>query len=151
MVQNRSKRGIVAPWTGVAAPFTEPSGNHVPFAPFNYPQKASLMRYSRGHRDITCQGCHESIHGLYPVAPSLDEGPGIPGVDTTSYAQAASMNSDDSHGPLKCGACHRVNGNEVHSRMEDLRFDGVRCDRHGHAGVGIGEGVADGDRDRLDR
>ena len=35
--------------------------------PFNYPAKASLMRYTRGHQDISCQGCHESIHGLYPV------------------------------------------------------------------------------------
>jgi hypothetical protein len=84
----------------------EQSGNINAFSPFNYPRKASLMRYSRGHQDITCQGCHESIHGLYPVAPDLDAGPGTGGVDTTTYAQAAYLNSDDSHGPLKCGACH---------------------------------------------
>ena len=100
-----------------AAPYVEQSGNINAFTPFNYPAKASLMRYSRGHRDITCQGCHESIHGLYPVTPNID---------TTSYAQAASMNSDDSHGPLKCGACHEVNEDEVHDRMDDLRFDGRR-------------------------
>ncbi|MEW8110049.1 MAG: hypothetical protein AB2802_13285 [Candidatus Thiodiazotropha endolucinida] len=90
------------------APYVEPSG-HQPgndHAPFNYPRKAGLMRYSRGHRDITCQGCHESIHGLYPVAPHLEQGPGVDGVDATTYAQAAYLNSDDSHGPLKCGSCH---------------------------------------------
>jgi VCBS repeat-containing protein len=83
-----------------AAPFTEQSGNINPFPPFNYPAKASLMRYSRGHQDISCQACHESIHGLYPVSPTID---------TTSYAQAAALNPDGSHGPLKCGACHYVN------------------------------------------
>ena len=109
-----------------AAPYVEQSGNINAFPPFNYPRKASLMRYSRGHRDITCQGCHESIHGLYPVGP----------VDTTSYAQAASMNSDDSHGPLKCGACHQVNGTGVHSRMDDLRFDGQRVRNNLDAAIG---------------
>jgi hypothetical protein len=82
-----------------SAPYVEQSGNINAFPPFNYPRKASLMRYSRGHQDITCQGCHESIHGLYPVTPTID---------TTTYAQAASLNSDDSHGPLKCGTCHDV-------------------------------------------
>ena len=32
------------------APYVEQSGNINAFAPFNYPRKASLMRYSRGHR-----------------------------------------------------------------------------------------------------
>ena len=40
--------------------------------PFNYPRKASLMRYSTGHQGVTCQGCHESIHGLYPVTPAIE-------------------------------------------------------------------------------
>jgi hypothetical protein len=84
-----------------AEPYTEQSGNNNFFPPFNYPRKASLMRYSRGHQDITCQGCHESIHGLYPVTPNID---------TTSYAQAAALNADHSHGPLKCGTCHAVGG-----------------------------------------
>ena len=84
------------------APYVEQSGNINAFAPFNYPRKASLMRYSRGHQDISCQGCHESIHGLYPVGPAIDN---------TSYAQAAALNHDGSHGPLKCGACHQVRGN----------------------------------------
>ena len=110
-----------------AAPYVEQSGNINAFAPFNYPAKAGLMRYSRGHRDITCQGCHESIHGLYPVTPDID---------TTSYAQAASMNSDDSHGPLKCGACHQVNSSGVHERMDDLVYDGQRVRRNLDAAIG---------------
>ena len=89
-----------------AAPFVEQSGNINPFPPFNYPAKASLMRYSRGHQDLGCQACHESIHGLYPVGPAIDN---------TSYAQAAALNKDGSHGPLKCGACHEVNGNGIPS------------------------------------
>jgi len=83
-----------------AAPYVEQSGNITFFPPFNYPAKASLMRYTRGHQDISCQGCHESIHGLYPVSPAID---------TTTYAQAAALNADGSHGPLKCGSCHTVN------------------------------------------
>jgi hypothetical protein len=79
------------------APYVEQSGNVNPYPPFNYPAKASLMRYTRGHQDITCQGCHESIHGLYPVSPTID---------TTSYAQAAALNADNSVGPVKCEACH---------------------------------------------
>ena len=98
------------------APFTEQSGNINAFPPFNYPRKASLMRYSRGHKDLTCQSCHESIHGLYPVTPTIDN---------TSYAQAASLNHDGSHGPLKCGACHQVDGTGVPTWVEDgLTFNG---------------------------
>jgi hypothetical protein len=74
------------------------------------------MRYSKGHQGITCQGCHESIHGLYPVTPTID---------STSYAQAAALNPDGSHGPLKCGACHLVNGAGVPSHIEDgLTYQG---------------------------
>jgi VCBS repeat-containing protein len=82
-----------------AAPYVEQSGNITFYPPFNYPAKASLMRYTRGHQDISCQGCHESIHGLYPVSPAIDN---------TTYAQAAALNYDGSHGPLKCGTCHTV-------------------------------------------
>jgi len=95
-----------------AAPYTEQSGNINAFAPFNYPRKASLMRYSRGHQDITCQGCHESIHGLYPVTPPQFSSTGT-AIDSTSYAQAASLNADGSHGPLKCGTCHRVDSGGI--------------------------------------
>jgi hypothetical protein len=100
-----------------AAPYVEQSGNISNYPPFNYPRKASLMRYTRGHRDISCQGCHESIHGLYPVTANID---------TTSYAQAAQWNADDSHGPLKCQTCHRVNSSGVHARVDDLEYDGGR-------------------------
>jgi Bacterial Ig domain len=82
-----------------AAPYTEQSGNITFYPPFNYPAKASLMRYTRGHQGIQCQACHESIHGLYPVGAAMDN---------TTYAQAAALNADGSHGPLKCGTCHRV-------------------------------------------
>jgi hypothetical protein len=99
-----------------AAPYTEQSGNINAFPPFNYPRKASLFRYSRGHQDITCQGCHESTHGLYPVV-------GV--IDTTSYAQAAGMNTDGSHGPLKCGACHIANSSGVDSAVANLTFQGT--------------------------
>jgi hypothetical protein len=97
------------------APYVEQSGNISNYPPFNYPRKASLMRYTRGHRDITCQGCHESIHGLYPVTPTID---------TTTYAQAAQWNADGSHGPLKCQTCHRVNSSGVHDRVDELQYDG---------------------------
>ncbi|MGD8874988.1 MAG: hypothetical protein PVH38_07540, partial [Gammaproteobacteria bacterium] len=73
--------------------------------------------YSRGHQDISCQGCHESIHGLYPVTPDID---------TTSYAQAASLNHDGSHGPLKCGTCHEVDSNQIPRWVDDLEYKGQR-------------------------
>jgi len=119
-----------------AAPYVEQSGNINPYPPFNYPRKASLFRYSRGHRDITCQGCHESIHGLYPSAKAVNADGVEVVIDTTTYAQAASMNTDGSHGPLKCGACHRVNSAGVHSRMNDLRFDGQRVSNSPDAAIG---------------
>jgi hypothetical protein len=84
-------------------PYTEQSGNINAFSPFNYPAKAALSRYSFGHQGISCQGCHESIHGLYPVGPAIDN---------TTYAQAAALNADGSHGPLKCGACHQSYGDD---------------------------------------
>jgi len=103
------------------APYTEQSGNISAYPPFNYPRKASLMRYTRGHQDITCQGCHESTHGLYPVTPSID---------TTTYAQAASLNPGDindpntSHGPLVCGTCHDVDNNGIPTWVRDLSYKG---------------------------
>jgi VCBS repeat-containing protein len=87
-----------------AAPYVEQTGTQSPMPPFNYPAKAGLMRYSKGHQGISCQGCHESIHGLYPVGPAIDN---------TSYAQAAALNDDGSHGPLKCGTCHQVDQDGV--------------------------------------
>jgi cytochrome c5 len=109
----------------------EQSGNINPYPPFNYPRKSSLFRYSRGHQDITCQGCHESTHGLYPVTPTID---------TTSYAQAASMNADGSRGPLNCSACHYTNESGVYV-LEDnrvnaaLTFKGTPIDQNYDAAV----------------
>ncbi len=63
------------------------------------------MRYAKGHSGLACQTCHESIHGLNPVTP---------GIDQTTYTQAAALNPDGSHGPIICAACHReVNDNGV--------------------------------------
>lgn len=109
-----------------AAPFTEQSGNINAFPPFNYPRKASLFRYSRGHQDITCQGCHESTHGLYPVTSDID---------TTTYAQAAGMNTDGSHGPLKCGACHAVNAKGVPSMVKNIKYKGKKIANNFDAAV----------------
>ncbi len=86
-------------------PFVESMGGGA--FPIDQPGKYALMRHSRGHAGITCQGCHESTHGLYPVNPA---------VDISSYRQAAQLNPDGSHGPVKCGACHRVNKYGVPSR-----------------------------------
>jgi hypothetical protein len=102
-----------------AAPYVEQSGNINPFPPFNYPAKASLMRYSKGHQGVTCQGCHESIHGLYPVTPTID---------STSYAQAAALNHDGSHGPLKCGTCHTVDSEGLPTWIRKGRIFGSNLD-----------------------
>ncbi len=105
------------------APFTEQSGNFSAYPPFNYPAKASLMRYTRGHQDVSCQGCHESIHGLYPVTPTID---------TTSYAQAAALNNDGTHGPLKCATCHtHVDANGIPTWVDELELQ-----RSDHTGAG---------------
>ncbi len=102
-----------------AAPFVEGQGG-VAF-PINQPGKYSLMRYTKGHAGISCQGCHESIHGLYPVTPEVDK---------TSYAQAAMYNPDGSHGPLKCAACHETNNDGVPLiAKHDPQADEV-ADRH---------------------
>jgi hypothetical protein len=92
----------------------EQSGSQNPFPPFNYPKKPALFRYTRGHQDITCQGCHESIHGLYPTTA----------IDTTSQAQAKNLNADDSLGPLKCGACHDANADGVMDWVDKLTYNG---------------------------
>jgi len=105
------------------APYVEPSGANIGEKdfkpPFNYPRKASLMRYSTGHQGVTCQGCHESIHGLYPVTPTID---------STSYAQAAALNPDGSHGPLKCGTCHTVDADGLPTWIRKGRVFGSNLD-----------------------
>ncbi|MEN8800585.1 MAG: hypothetical protein ABF297_01295, partial [Thiogranum sp.] len=119
-----------------AAPYVEQSGNINAFAPFNYPRKASLMRYSRGHQDITCQGCHESIHGLYPVTPTIDN---------TSYAQAAALNHDGTHGPLKCGTCHQVDGSGIPTLVCGPGDTAGKCD--GGPGIQYAGAPIEGDID----
>ncbi len=81
-----------------AAPFVEGQGG-VAF-PINQPGKYSSMRYSKGHSGLSCQSCHESIHGLYPVTARTDQ---------TTYRQASQYNPDGSHGPFRCAACHETN------------------------------------------
>jgi hypothetical protein len=95
------------------APFVEGQGGAA--FPINQPGKYSLMRYSKGHAGLACQVCHESIHGLYPVTPKID---------VTSYNQAAMMNPDTSHGPVKCAACHVVNSGGVPKLAEKRVFNG---------------------------
>ncbi len=85
-----------------AAPFVEGQGGRA--YPINQPGKYSVMRYSKGHAGLSCQSCHESIHGLYPVTATTD---------VTSYKQAAQYNPDGSHGPLKCASCHETNDKGV--------------------------------------
>ncbi|HKJ77626.1 MAG TPA: hypothetical protein VKA64_10530 [Gammaproteobacteria bacterium] len=91
-----------------AAPFVEGQGGVA--YPINQPGKYSLMRYSKGHAALSCQSCHESIHGLYPVTPKID---------VTTYEQAAQYNPDGSHGPLKCSSCHVVNEEGVPYLADD--------------------------------
>jgi hypothetical protein len=86
-----------------AAPFVEGMGGT--YFPIDQEGKYALMRYSKGHHGISCQSCHESTHGLYPVAPG--------GPDPTTWDQAAQLNPDGSHGPLKCGTCHAVDAEGV--------------------------------------
>jgi hypothetical protein len=96
-----------------SAPFVEGQGG-VAF-PINQPGKYSLMRYSKGHSGLACQVCHESIHGLYPASPKVDK---------TTYDQAAMLNPDGSHGPVKCAACHVVNAGGVPKLAEGREFKG---------------------------
>jgi len=98
-----------------AAPFVEGQGG-VAF-PINQPGKYSSMRYSKGHAGLSCQSCHQSIHGLFPVAPRID---------TTSYNQPPQYNPDGSHGPLKCPACHESNKNGVAIKAAKKKYKGVK-------------------------
>ena len=98
-----------------AAPFVEGQGG-VAF-PINQPGKYSSVRYSKGHGGLACQVCHESIHGMYPVAP---------GIDTTTYFQPTQYNPDGSHGPLKCPACHESNTNGVALKAAHKKYKGKK-------------------------
>ncbi|MCF6199748.1 MAG: peptidoglycan-binding protein [Hyphomicrobiaceae bacterium] len=99
-----------------AAPYVEGQGGAA--FPINQPGKYSLMRYSKGHAGLSCQSCHQSTHGLYPVVPIAD---------TTTYAQAPQYNPDGSHGPFKCAACHVVNesGVPLIANKKDHKWNGA--------------------------
>ena len=79
-------------------PFVENMGGI--YGPIDQVEKFSLMRYSKGHRGISCQSCHQSTHGLYPVTEK--------GADPVSLSQAKALNPDGHAGPIKCGTCHAV-------------------------------------------
>jgi hypothetical protein len=98
-----------------AAPYVEGQGG-VAF-PINQPGKYSLMRYSKGHAGLACQACHQSIHGLYPVTPRIDQ---------TTYRQATQYNPDGSHGPLLCASCHETNDKGVPLIAEDKKWMGKK-------------------------
>ena len=100
-------------------PFVEGMGGT--YFPIDQEGKYSLMRYSKGHSlcvgntGLSCQSCHESSHGLYPVNPD--------GPDPGSYSQAAQFNPDGSHGPLKCGSCHVVDADGVPATLAEARLE----------------------------
>jgi hypothetical protein len=108
-----------------AAPYVESQGG-VAF-PINQPGKYSLMRYSKGHAGLTCQTCHESIHGLYPTTDK---------VDLTSFNQAAAINPDGSHGPATCASCHTVNGGGVPTVAEKRLYKGETIGENYNRAVG---------------
>lgn len=97
-----------------AAPYVEGQGGAA--FPINQPGKYSQVRYSKGHAGLACQACHQSIHGLYPVAPLID---------TTTYNQPPQYNPDGSHGPLKCAACHEANEKGVALVAKNKTYKGT--------------------------
>jgi len=96
--------------------------------PINQPKKYSNNRYTKGHAGLTCQGCHESIHGLYPVTPPNYITAGARAIDETSWRQAALLNQDNTHGPVKCGSCHKTNQNGTVASTKNIKFNGVNID-----------------------
>ncbi len=84
-------------------PFVENMGGL--YAPIDQPEKLSLMRYSKGHHGVSCQSCHQSMHGLFPAAAT--------GTDPVSLQQAQQLNPDGEMGPMRCGACHVVDAEGV--------------------------------------
>ncbi|MBI3844176.1 MAG: hypothetical protein HY292_05995 [Planctomycetes bacterium] len=91
-------------------PFVESIGGT--YFPIDQPNRYALMRYSKGHHGISCQGCHQSTHGLFPVDPD--------GPDPTTYRQATSLNPDRSAGPLTCAVCHVVDRDGIPPQATDL-------------------------------
>ncbi len=100
-----------------AAPYAEQSGNINPFPPFNYPaqgQPDALLARPPGHH----------LPGLSRVDPRP-----VPGDADHRHHQLCAgggLNHDGSHGPLKCGTCHEVDGNGIPKWLEDLEYNGQR-------------------------
>jgi hypothetical protein len=94
-------------------PFVESMGGT--YFPIDQREKPSLMRYSKGHHGLSCQTCHQSMHGMHPVDPD--------GVDPTTLAQAKLLNPDDHPGPLRCAACHTVDPDGVPVGVEESDLD----------------------------
>ena len=94
-------------------PFVENMGGL--YQPIDQVEKLSLMRYSKGHHGISCQSCHQSTHGLYPVRPN--------GADPVSEAQAKQLNPEGSPGPLRCGVCHIVDAEGVPTILTEDKLE----------------------------
>ncbi|RMF85702.1 MAG: hypothetical protein D6739_04115, partial [Nitrospirae bacterium] len=107
---------------GLATPADEKETDSGAF-PINQPTKYSNFRYTKGHQGITCQGCHESIHGLYPTTPPGYKGPRA--IDETTWEQAGLLNNDSSHGPVKCATCHETNANGTVKGTDRITYNGV--------------------------
>ncbi|WP_456403351.1 hypothetical protein [Hydrogenimonas sp.] len=100
------------------APFVESLGGD--YFPIDQPAKLSLYRYSKGHGDIACQSCHESIHGLY--ATRFDGAK--KSVDRTTHEQALQYSPDGSYaGPVTCAACHTVNRSGVPKELAGTPYE----------------------------
>jgi hypothetical protein len=61
---------------------------------------------------------------------------GAKAIDETSYAQAAGLNADASHGPLKCGTCHEVNASGIYVLGNNpIEYNGTPIDNDLDAAV----------------
>jgi len=97
-----------------APPFVESMGGDD--FPMDQPGKYSLMRLSAAHAGITCYGCHQATHGLFPVNPL--------GHDEASPEQAAQYNPDGRSGPVGCATCHRTAPSGVPLVARDRPYGG---------------------------
>lgn len=90
-------------------PFVESMGGT--YVPIDQEGKLTLMRMSKGHHGISCQACHQSMHGMHPVDPE--------GADPTTLAQARHLDPEGRSGPLRCLACHTVDADGVPVELTD--------------------------------
>lgn len=87
-------------------------------------------------RPARSRSCRHSRGSNYAI-PGPWSGPWsvTPTVDPTTYAQAASLNPDGSHGPIRCGACHRpVNERGVPVAYANLTFRDIETGKEGRIG-----------------